>query len=69
VRTVTVIDYLTVGPGSVPGIWVVVPGMYGTHLKYGQCLQPISFNNLGSRLTRVIGIVWDASIKVAIGVR
>jgi len=22
----------------------VVPGMYGTHLKYGQCLQLISFN-------------------------
>jgi len=25
----------------------VVPSMYGTHLKYGQYLRPISFNNLG----------------------
>jgi len=40
----------------------VVPGMYETHLKYGQCLQPISFNNVGLRLTRVIGVVWDVSI-------
>jgi len=55
-------DYLAVGPGSVPGVWAVFPGMYGTNLKYGQYLQPISFNNLGPRLTRVIGVVWDASI-------
>ena len=55
-------DYLAVGPDSAPGVWAVVPGMYGAHLKYGQCLQPISFNNLGPRLTRVIGVVWDASI-------
>jgi len=55
-------DYLTVGPGSVPGVWAVVPGMYGTHLKHGQYLQPISFNNFRLRLTCVIGIVWDVSI-------
>ena len=35
---VIVIDYLAVGPGSAPGDWVVVPSMYGTHLKHGQCL-------------------------------
>jgi len=36
--TVSIItDYLAVGPGSAPGIWAVVPGMYGTHLKHGQC--------------------------------
>jgi len=58
----TVTDYLAVGPGSASGIWAVVPGMYGTHLKYGQCLQPISFKSLGPRLTRVVGVVWDASI-------
>ena len=34
-----------VGPGSAPGVWAVVPGMHRTHLKHGQCLQPISFNN------------------------
>ena len=38
-------DYVAVRPGSAPGVWVVVPGMHGTHLKHGQCLQPISFNN------------------------
>ena len=32
VSTITVIDYLAVRPGSAPGIWAVVPGMYGTHL-------------------------------------
>jgi len=62
VSIVIVIDYLAVGPSSAPGDWVVVPGMYGTHLNHGQCLQPISFNNLGPRLTREIGVVWDASI-------
>ena len=36
--TVTVTEYLAVGPGSAPGDWAVVPGMYGTHLKHGQCL-------------------------------
>jgi len=35
---VIVIDYLMVGPGSAPGDWAVVLGMYGTHLKHGQCL-------------------------------
>ena len=59
--TVTVTDYLAVGTGSAPSIWVVVPDMYKTHLKHGQHLQPISFNNLEPRLTRVVGIVWDAS--------
>ena len=59
--TATITDYLAVGPGSVPGIWAVVPGMYGTHLKNGQCLQPISFNNLESRLAHVVGVVWDVS--------
>ena len=54
---VIVIDYLGVGPGSTPGDWVVVPGMYGTHLKYRQHLQPISFNNLGLRLTRVLSLI------------
>ena len=62
-------DYLAVGPDSALEVWAVVPGMYGTHLKHRQYLQPISFNNLGSRLTRVIGVVWDASLQVAIGVR
>jgi len=38
------------------------PEYVRAHLKYGQCLQSISFNNLGPRLTRVIGVVWDASI-------
>jgi len=50
-------DYLTVGAYSVLRVWVVVPGMYGTHLKHRQHLQPISSNNLGSRLTPVIGVV------------
>jgi len=27
-------DYLVVGPGSAPGVWVVAPGMYGTYLKH-----------------------------------
>jgi len=40
----------------------VVPSMHGTHLKHRQYLQPISFNNLGPRLTCVVSIVWDASI-------
>jgi len=30
--------------GSASGVWVVVSGMYGTHLKHGQCLQLISSN-------------------------
>ena len=34
------LDYHAVGPGSAPGVWAVVPGMYGTHLKHEQCLQP-----------------------------
>jgi len=55
-------DYLAVGPGSAPGVWAVVPGMHGTHLKHRQCLQPISFNNWGPRLARIVGVVWDASI-------
>ena len=46
IPVIHVLDYLAVGPGSAPGVWAVVPGMYGTHLKHGQCLQPISFNNL-----------------------
>ena len=40
-------EYLAVRPGSASGVWVVVPSMHGTHLKYRQCLQSISFNNLG----------------------
>ena len=59
---VIVIDYLAVRSGSALGDCAVISGMYGTHLKYGQCPQLISFNNLGSRLTHVIGVVWDASI-------
>ena len=55
-------DYLAVGSGSAPEVWAVVPSMYETDLKHEQCLQPISFNNLGSRLSCVIGVVWDASI-------
>ena len=31
----TVTEYLAVRPGSAPGDWAVVPGMYATHLKYG----------------------------------
>ena len=50
-------DYLAVETGSASGVWVVVSGMHGTHLKHIQYLQSISFNNLGSRLARVIGIV------------
>jgi len=46
--TITVTDYLVVGPGSTPDIWAVVLGMYGTHLKHRQYLQLISFNNLES---------------------
>ena len=45
----TVTDYQAVGPNSIPDIWAVVLGMYGTHLS----LQSISFNNLGPWLTRV----------------
>jgi len=55
-------DYLAVGPGSAPVVWVVVPGMYGTHLKHRQCLQPISFNSIRPWLTCVIRVVWDASM-------
>jgi len=36
-------DYLAIGPGSAPEVWVMVPGMHGTHLKYRQCLQLIRF--------------------------
>jgi len=36
---VIVIDYLVVGPGSAPSDWAMVLGMYGTHLKYRQCLH------------------------------
>jgi len=35
VSTVTVINYLAVGRGSASGIWAVLPGLYGTHLKHG----------------------------------
>jgi len=66
VSTVTVTDYLVVRPGYVLGIWAVVQSMCNTHLKHRQRLQPISFNNLGLRLTRVIDVVWDASITVGI---
>jgi len=38
VQIVIVIDYLAVGPGSEPGDWAVVSGMYGTDLKHEQCL-------------------------------
>ena len=55
-------DYLAVGPGSAPGVWAKIPGMHRTPLKYRQYLQPISFNNIGSRLTYVVGVVWDTSI-------
>ena len=58
--TVIITEYLAVRPGSAPETEVVVPGMYGTYLKHGQCLQ-ISFNNLGLQLTCMIGVVWDAS--------
>ena len=54
-------DCLAVGPGSAPRVRVIVPDMYGTHLKYRQYLQSISFNNFGPQLARVVGIVWDAS--------
>ena len=40
----TVTDYLAVGPGSAPGIWVVVPGMHGTHLKHRFSSPTIGFN-------------------------
>ena len=58
--TVTIVyctDYLTVGSGSAPCIWTVISGMCGTHLKYGQCLQLISINNIGPQLTCVVGVV------------
>jgi len=29
-----VTDYLAAGPGSALGVWAMVPGMHGTHLKY-----------------------------------
>jgi len=35
--TIIIIDYLAVGSGSAPGEWAVVPGIYRTHLKHGQC--------------------------------
>jgi len=35
-------DYLIVGPGSPSGVWAMVAGMYGTHLKHKQYLQLIS---------------------------
>ena len=35
---VIVVDYLALGLGSASGVWAEVPGMYGTHLKYRQCL-------------------------------
>ena len=38
IHVIHVLDYLAVRPGSAPGVWAVVPGMYGTHLKYGKCL-------------------------------
>ena len=54
ISVIHVPDYLAVGPGSASGVWAVVPGMHGTrpgyagtHLKYKQYLQPISFNNTG----------------------
>ena len=34
VPVIHVPDYLAVGPGSAPGVWAVVPGMHGTHLKH-----------------------------------
>ena len=56
------LDCLAVGPGLAPGVWAVVPSMYETHLKHRQCLQSISFTNIGPRLARVVGMVWDVSI-------
>jgi len=50
-------DYIAAGPSLALGVWAVVSGMHGTHLKHRQCLQPISFNNLESRLARVVGVV------------
>ena len=50
-------NYLAIGPGSVPGVWAVIPGMYGTHLKHRQHLQPISFIDLESQLTCVVDTV------------
>ena len=38
VHIIIVIEYLAVGPDSVPGDWVVVLGMYVIHLKQRQCL-------------------------------
>ena len=43
VSIVTFTDYLVIGPSSVSGIWPVVPGIYGTHLKYEKgLLQSVS---------------------------
>ena len=39
VPVIHVPDYLAVGPGSASGVWAVVLGMHGTHLKYRQCLN------------------------------
>ena len=55
-------DYLAVEPGLAAGVWAVVPGMYETRLKHRQYFQPISFNNIGPRLTCVVDVVWNASI-------
>ena len=38
VNIITITYYLAVGAGLAPSIWVVILGMYGTHLKHGQYL-------------------------------
>jgi len=50
-----------VEPGSAPGDWAVISGMYETHLKYRQMSPSIDFNNIRPRLARVVSVVWDAS--------
>ena len=45
--TVTVTDYLEYGLVQCQETEIVVSDIYRTHLKHGQCLQPISFNNIG----------------------
>jgi len=67
--TITVTEYLVVWFGSASGNWGHAPEYIRDHLKHGQCLQPISFNNLGPWLIHVVGVVWDASTAVAFGVR
>jgi len=45
---------------SPSGFWVVVSGMYGTHLKLKQFLHQSISNNIEPQLICVVGVIWDA---------